>query len=162
MGYNRVKRHPPSLRTTYPRVYPGNLAPGHHGRRLPRKPANPCTPPHAALLRYRAVMAKQLTIRGVPDEVGRRLERLSQVRGQSVNATVLHILEAAVGVDERRRRLARYAACTPRTKRNSTKPWPFSGRLMPRSGAEAGGRLVLDTCGDAPVKRLNVTLVVEE
>jgi hypothetical protein len=33
---------------------------------------------------------------------------------------------------------------------------------MTRSGAEAGGRLVLDTCGDAPVKRLNVTLVVEE
>jgi plasmid stability protein len=58
-------------------------------------------------------MAKRLTIRGVSDEVGRRLERLSQARGQSVNATVLHILEAAVGVDERRRRLARYAAWTP-------------------------------------------------
>jgi plasmid stability protein len=58
-------------------------------------------------------MAKQLTIRGVPDEVGRRLERLSQARGQSVNTTVLHILEAAVGVDKRRKRLARYATWTP-------------------------------------------------
>lgn len=66
-----------------------------------------------ALLCYRAVMAKQLTIRGVPEEVGRRLESLSQARGQSVNTTVLHILEAAVGVDERRKRLARYATWTP-------------------------------------------------
>jgi hypothetical protein len=33
-------------------------------------------------------------------------------RGQSLNATVLAILEAAVGVDERRRRLARYATWT--------------------------------------------------
>jgi plasmid stability protein len=66
-----------------------------------------------ALLRYHAVMAKQLTIRGVPDEVGQRLERLSQARGQSVNTTVLSILEAAVGVgSERRKRLARYATWT--------------------------------------------------
>ena len=57
-------------------------------------------------------MAKQLTIRGVPDEVGRRLERLSQALGQSVNTTVLQILEAAVGVDGRRRRLARYVTWT--------------------------------------------------
>jgi hypothetical protein len=41
------------------------------------------------------------------------LERLSQARGESVNATVLHILEAALGVDERRERLARYATWTP-------------------------------------------------
>jgi plasmid stability protein len=58
-------------------------------------------------------MAKQLTIRGVSEEVGRRLENLSRARGQSVNTTVLEILEAAVGVDERRRRLARYATWTP-------------------------------------------------
>jgi plasmid stability protein len=58
-------------------------------------------------------MAKQLTIRNVPGDVVRRLERLSQARGQSVNTTVLHILEAAVGVDERRQRLARYATWSP-------------------------------------------------
>ena len=58
-------------------------------------------------------MAKRLTIRGVPDEVGRRLERLSQARGQSVNATVLEILESAVGVYERRKRLTRYVTWTP-------------------------------------------------
>jgi plasmid stability protein len=58
-------------------------------------------------------MARQLTIRGVSDEVGQRLESLSRARGQSVNAVVLEILSAAVGVDERRRRLARYATWTP-------------------------------------------------
>ena len=53
-------------------------------------------------------MTKQLTIRGVSEEVGQRLESLSRARGRSVNATVLEILAAAVGVDERRRKLARY------------------------------------------------------
>lgn len=57
-------------------------------------------------------MAKQLTIRGVSEEVGRRLEKLSRARGKSLNATVLDILESAVGVDERRRRIARYATWT--------------------------------------------------
>ncbi len=57
-------------------------------------------------------MSRQLTIRGVSDEVGRRLESLSRARGQSLNATVLEILESALGVDERRRRLARYATWT--------------------------------------------------
>ncbi len=54
-------------------------------------------------------MAKQLTIRGVPDEVARRLQSLSRTRKKSVNATVLDILSEAVGVQERKRRLARYA-----------------------------------------------------
>ena len=49
---------------------------------------------------------------GVSDEVGRRLESLSRSRGQSLNATVLEILESAVGVAERRQRLARYATWT--------------------------------------------------
>jgi plasmid stability protein len=53
-------------------------------------------------------MSKQLTIRGVPEAVGRRLESVSRAKGQSVNATVLEILAAAVGEDERRRRLTRY------------------------------------------------------
>jgi plasmid stability protein len=58
-------------------------------------------------------MPRQLTVRGVPDEVGRRLESLSRARGQSVNATVVEILERAVGAEERRRRLARYATWEP-------------------------------------------------
>lgn len=62
--------------------------------------ANPC---------YHAGMPKQLTVRGVSDEVARRLESLSRARGTSVNATVLEILHSAVGFDERRRRLERYA-----------------------------------------------------
>ena len=62
---------------------------------------------------YHAVMAKQLTIRGVSDEVGQRLEGLSRARGKSVNTVVLEILEGAVGVNERRNRLARYMTWTP-------------------------------------------------
>jgi hypothetical protein len=54
-------------------------------------------------------MAKQLTIRGVSDEVSRRLTRLGRDRGQSLNATALQILEDAVGIDARRQRLRRYA-----------------------------------------------------
>lgn len=57
-------------------------------------------------------MPKQLTIRGVPDEVGRRLKSLSRARRQSVNATVLEILTAAVDVNRRRSRLQRYATWT--------------------------------------------------
>jgi plasmid stability protein len=57
-------------------------------------------------------MAKQLTIRRVPDEVASRLERLSQSRGCSVNATVVGILVSAVNFEERRERLARYATWT--------------------------------------------------
>ncbi|MEE8585744.1 MAG: hypothetical protein V3T83_12935 [Acidobacteriota bacterium] len=62
-------------------------------------------------------MAKQLTIRGVPDEVGRRLESLSRTRRQSVNATVLEILTAALDVNRRRQRLERYATWTQKPGR---------------------------------------------
>lgn len=58
-------------------------------------------------------MSRQLTIRGVSEEVGKRLEHLSRARGRSVNATVLEILESVVGVDDRRRRLERYVTWTP-------------------------------------------------
>ncbi len=57
-------------------------------------------------------MAKQLTIRGVPDEVGRRLESVSRARGQSINATVLDILSNAMGTDLRRGSLRRYMTWT--------------------------------------------------
>jgi len=57
-------------------------------------------------------MAKQLTIRGVPDEVASRLHRLSRSRGRSVNAMAVDILAAAVDVHARRERLARYATWT--------------------------------------------------
>ncbi len=55
---------------------------------------------------------RQLTIRGVPDEVGRRLESVSRARGQSLNATVLEILSNAMGADHRRERLRRYMTWT--------------------------------------------------
>ncbi|MFZ0428922.1 MAG: hypothetical protein WAO20_12465 [Acidobacteriota bacterium] len=57
-------------------------------------------------------MTRQLTVRGVPDEVGLRLDTISRAKGKSVNRLVLEILEAAVSVDERRERLKRYVTWT--------------------------------------------------
>ncbi|MGQ0736140.1 MAG: hypothetical protein ACT4QD_21120 [Acidobacteriota bacterium] len=55
---------------------------------------------------------RQLTIRKVPAEVGKRLDRLSRARGESLNTVVLGILTESVGVDARRARLERYATWT--------------------------------------------------
>ena len=57
-------------------------------------------------------MAKQLTVRGVPEDVAIRLARISEERGRSVNSTVLEILQDAVGVQERRTRLKRMVTWT--------------------------------------------------
>ena len=57
-------------------------------------------------------MAKQLTVRGVSDEVADRLAKLSKSRGQSLNTTINILLAQAVGEDERRRRLERYVGWT--------------------------------------------------
>jgi len=51
---------------------------------------------------------KQITVRNVSGELARRLERMSSIRGESVNATVLRLLEHALGIDGRRERLERY------------------------------------------------------
>jgi len=53
-------------------------------------------------------MARQLTIRGVPDEVADRLERLARSQGRSMNASINAILAEAAGIDARRERLERY------------------------------------------------------
>lgn len=60
-------------------------------------------------MQYYECMPKQLTIRSVPDEVKRRLESISRSRGQSVNTTVLQILEEALGTHQRKQRLMKYA-----------------------------------------------------
>lgn len=53
-------------------------------------------------------MAAQITVRNVPKELARRLARLAEASGRSINATVLDLLERATGIDGRRERLARY------------------------------------------------------
>lgn len=58
---------------------------------------------------YDVMAPKQITVRNVTPELARRLKELSEVRGESVNATILHILGQALGVSERRKRLERYA-----------------------------------------------------
>ena len=57
-------------------------------------------------------MSRQLTVRNVPVEVGKRLDRLSRERGESLNTVVVNILTASVGVDARRSRLERFATWT--------------------------------------------------
>ncbi len=57
-------------------------------------------------------MPRQLTIRNVPVEVGKRLDRLSRDRGESLNTVVVRLLTESVGVDARRARLERYATWT--------------------------------------------------
>ena len=51
----------------------------------------------------------QISVRNVSPELERRLKEVARERGESVNTTVLRLLEASVGVSARRARLARYA-----------------------------------------------------
>ena len=53
-------------------------------------------------------MASQITVRKVPKELARRLAKLAETNGKSINATVLDLLERATGIDGRRARLERY------------------------------------------------------
>jgi plasmid stability protein len=53
-------------------------------------------------------MASQITVRNVPKELARRLAKLAETSGRSINATVLALLERATGLDGRRARLERY------------------------------------------------------
>jgi hypothetical protein len=55
---------------------------------------------------------KQITIRNPSPELSRRLREISKARGESLNATVLLLLEQAVGCAERSERLRRYVTWT--------------------------------------------------
>ena len=57
-------------------------------------------------------MKGQLTIRGVSEELASRLRGVARSRGESVNTTVVRLLEQSVGIDERLERIARYATWT--------------------------------------------------
>lgn len=52
---------------------------------------------------------KQITIRGPSPGLARRLRALSTARGESLNTTILRVLEGALGAQERRERLRRAA-----------------------------------------------------
>jgi len=77
-------------------------------------------------------MAKQLTIRNVPDDVAKRLERLSRERDESLNTTVVHILTEVVGVDARRTRLERYVTWS------ADDVMAFNDALAPQRVIDAG------------------------
>lgn len=54
----------------------------------------------------------QITVRNVSPELARRLKAVAAERQESVNTVVLDILEGAMGINERRARLDRYATWT--------------------------------------------------
>jgi hypothetical protein len=56
---------------------------------------------------------KQISIRGVSAELGRRLDEIGRARGMSLNATVLEILESAAGIDQRLTWLRRFMTWEP-------------------------------------------------
>jgi hypothetical protein len=64
---------------------------------------------HARQCYHACTLPKQLTIRGVSEELASRLARLGRERRQSVNVVARSILEEAVGIQARRERLKRYA-----------------------------------------------------
>jgi len=55
---------------------------------------------------------KQITLRNVSPALAHKLETLSRDTGESVNSTVLHLLERALGVNPRRAQLERYMTWT--------------------------------------------------
>lgn len=55
---------------------------------------------------------RQITIRHPSPELTRRLKALAGARGESLNATILRLLGEAVGIEERRERLQRWATWT--------------------------------------------------
>ncbi len=55
---------------------------------------------------------RQLTVRGVPDDVADRLASIAGERGQSLNKTVVEILEKAVGAGSQASWLDRYVTWT--------------------------------------------------
>lgn len=62
---------------------------------------------------YPHAVMKQLTVRGVPEALGRRLEEVSEATGKSINATVLELLTKAVGLSDRRAWLERFTTWGP-------------------------------------------------
>ena len=55
---------------------------------------------------------RQITIRNPAPDLTRRLKAVAEARGESLNATILRLLAGAVGYEERRERLERWATWT--------------------------------------------------
>lgn len=57
-------------------------------------------------------LPKQITIRHPSPELTQRLKAVAEARGESLNATVLRLLEESLGIRARRERLVRWATWT--------------------------------------------------
>jgi hypothetical protein len=59
---------------------------------------------------------RQITVRDPSPELVDKLREVARARNQSMNTTILLLLEEALGVHHRRRRLERYATWTARDR----------------------------------------------
>ena len=55
---------------------------------------------------------RQITIRNPSKQLARRLKALAEERGESLNSTILRLLEDAIGIDARREWLRQWATWT--------------------------------------------------
>ena len=55
---------------------------------------------------------KQITIRNPSEELTRKLRSLSKARNESLNTTILSLLESVLGINGRRKKLERYVTWT--------------------------------------------------
>lgn len=55
---------------------------------------------------------RHITIRHLSVELWGRLKALAEARGESLNSTILRLLEEALGIEDRRQRLMRWATWT--------------------------------------------------
>ena len=89
------------------RARPGSLLP----RSASSEPPAPVDFMQAYL--YLHAVMKQITVRGVSGELGKRLSEVSRSTGKSLNSTVLDLLSQAVGLSDRRAWLERFATWEP-------------------------------------------------
>lgn len=57
-------------------------------------------------------LPKQITIRHPSPELAQRLKAVAEARGESLNTTILRLLEESLGIQARRERLLRWATWT--------------------------------------------------
>lgn len=73
---------------------------------------------------------RQITLRNPPEDLVRCLREVAANRNESLNGTILRILQDAVGLEPRRERLRRYATWTPEDLRD------FEDRLSEQRGID--------------------------
>ena len=64
---------------------------------------------------------RQITIRNPSKGLYEQIRFLSQARGESINSTILYLLEKAIGINRRRERLRRYVVWSEQERKEFEK-----------------------------------------